>query len=117
MIGFVGEASSISKRFFSLLSQTSLEKESEGIFHDSQVVAANVGIARKEYHHRCFNVGGKEDCAMINENVVPLWYALPITLTARLAISHQEWELARKGHQNVAKKAVNAVMNKNVVGV
>ena len=76
-----------------------------------------MGIARKGYHQHGFNVGGKEDCAMINENVVPLWYALPIILTARLAISHQMWELARKGHQNVSKKAVNAVMNKNVVGV
>ena len=63
------------KDFFSLLSQTSLEKD-DCIFHDSQVVAANVGIARKGYHHHGFNVGGKEDCAMINENVVPLWYAL-----------------------------------------
>ena len=104
------------KDFFSLLSQTSLEKD-DSIFHDSQVVAANVGIARKGYHHHGFNVGGKEDCAMINENVVPLWYALPMISTARLAISPQEWELARKGHQNVSKKAVNAVMNKNVVGV
>ena len=94
-----------------------MEKENDHILHDSQVVAANVGIARKGYHHHSFNVGGKEDCAMINENVVPLGFALSIVFTARLAISHQEWELARKGHQNVAKKAVNAAMNKNVVGV
>ena len=76
-----------------------------------------MGIARKGYHHHGFNVGGKEDCAMINENVVPLWYALPIILTARLAISHQEWELARKAHQNVVEKGVNATRNKNVVAV
>ena len=65
------------------------------------------------------NVAGKEECAMKNENVVPLWFALSITLTARTAISHQEWELARKGHQNqnVVKEAVNAAMNKNVVGI
>ena len=95
-----------------------MEKENDYDSHDSQVVAASVGIARKGYHHHCFNVGGKEDCAMINENVVPLWFALSITLTARTAISHQEWELARKGHQNqnVVKEAVNAAMNKNVVG-
>ena len=65
------------------------------------------------------NVAGKEECAMKNENVVPLWFALSIILTSRIAISHQEWELARKGHQNqnVVKEAVNAAMNKNVVGV
>ena len=53
-----------------------------------------MGIARKGYHHH-FNVDGKEECAMKNENVVPLWFALSITLTVRTAISHQEWELAR----------------------
>ena len=77
-----------------------------------------MGIARKGYHHHD-NVTGKEECAMKNENVVPLWFALPIRLTARAANSHQERELARKGqqNQNVVKEAVNAAMNKNVVGV
>ena len=75
-----------------------------------------MGIARKGYHHHD-NVTGKEECAMKNENVVPLWFALSIILTARIAISHQEWELARKAHQNVVKKGVNATMDKNVVAV
>ena len=53
-----------------------------------------MGIARKGYHHHD-NVTGKEECAMKNENVVPLWFALSIILTASTAISHQELELAR----------------------
>ena len=82
------------------------------------IAAQNVGFARRG-NHLHGNVAGKEDCAMKNENVVPLWFALPLILTARAANSHQERELARKGHQNqnVVKEAVNAAMNKNVVGV
>ena len=74
-----------------------------------------VRILKHKVNHHHGDVGGKEDCAMKNENVVPLWFA-PLW-TARVAISHQEWELARKGHQNqnVVKEAVNAAMNKNVV--
>ena len=62
-----------------------------------------MGKERFAMNHHHGNVAGKEDCAMTNENVVPLWFALSIILTARIAISHQEWELARKAHQNVVK--------------
>ena len=90
-----------------------MEKENDHIFHDSQVVAANVGIARKGYHLHCFNVGGKEDCAMINENAVPLWFALSIVVLDL----DQMWEFVRNQNQNVVKEAVNAAMIKNVVKV
>ena len=54
-----------------------------------------VRILKHKVNHHHGDVGGKEDCAMKNENVVPLWFALSIILTASTAISHQESEHAR----------------------